>query len=66
MNHTYAVKNTFSLRTILIVPYVALVLGLASAIGWLSYRAGDSAVLTVSDHLLLETAERIGQAIDRH
>jgi diguanylate cyclase (GGDEF)-like protein len=66
MNHTSAVKNTFSLRTILIVPYVALVLGLASAIGWLSYRAGDSAVLTVSDHLLLETAERIGQAIDRH
>ncbi|AZP11305.1 sensor domain-containing diguanylate cyclase [Undibacterium parvum] len=66
MNHTAAVKNTFSLRTILIVPYVALVLVLASAIGWLSYRAGDSAVLTVSDHLLLETAERIGQAIDRH
>ncbi|MFZ6750138.1 diguanylate cyclase domain-containing protein [Undibacterium sp. Ren11W] len=66
MNHTSAVKNTFSLRTILIVPYVALVLVLASAIGWLSYRAGDSAVLTVSDHLLLETAERIGQAIDRH
>lgn len=59
-------SSRFSLRTILIVPYVALVLGLAAAIGWLSYRAGDRAVLTVSEHLLLETAERIGQAIDRH
>lgn len=68
MNQTSeaAVSNKFSLRTILIVPYVALVLGLAAAIGLLSYSAGDRAVLTVSEHLLLETAERIGQAIDRH
>ncbi|MDO9191555.1 MAG: sensor domain-containing diguanylate cyclase, partial [Undibacterium sp.] len=56
----------FSLRTILIVPYVALVLGLAAAIGLLSYSAGDRAVRTVSEHLLLETAERIGLAVDRH
>lgn len=66
MNHIQTVKNKFSLRTILIVPYVALVLVLTSAIGLLSYSAGDTAVLTVSEHLLLETAERIGQAIDRH
>ena len=58
--------HMISLRMILIVPYVALVLGLATAIGLLSYRAGNTAVMTVSDHLLLETAERIGQAIDRH
>ncbi len=56
----------FSLRTILIVPYVALVLGLTAAIGLLSYIAGDRAVRTVSEHLLLETAERIGLAVDRH
>ncbi len=61
-----SVSNRFSLRTILIVPYVALVLGLATVIGLLSYNAGDRAILTVSEHLLLETAERIGQAIDRH
>jgi diguanylate cyclase (GGDEF)-like protein len=61
-----SVSDRFSLRTILIVPYVALVLGLATVIGLLSYNAGDRAILTVSEHLLLETAERIGQAIDRH
>ncbi|MFZ6843358.1 diguanylate cyclase domain-containing protein [Undibacterium sp. RuTC16W] len=59
-------STSFSLRTVLIVPYVALVLGLAIVIGLLSYRAGSRAVLTVSEHLLLETVGRIGQAIDRH
>ncbi len=55
-----------SLRTVLIFPYVALVIVLAVAIGGLSYRTGSQAVLTVSEHLLQETVSRIGQAIDRH
>ncbi len=55
-----------SLRTVLIFPYVALVIILAIAIGTLSYLAGSQAVLTVSEHLLQETVGRIGQAIDRH
>ncbi|MBU1237904.1 MAG: diguanylate cyclase [Gammaproteobacteria bacterium] len=55
-----------SLKVALIVPYVALVLGLAIAIGILSYAAGSRAVLVVSEHLLLETVGRIGQAVDRH
>jgi len=55
-----------SLRLSLTLPFVALVLGVALSIGALSYRAGSQAVDTVADNLLLETAARIGQAVDRH
>ncbi len=56
----------FTLRSVLIFPYVALVIALAVAIGTLSYLAGEHAVLTVSEHLLTETVGRISQAVDRH
>lgn len=56
----------FSLRSVLIVPYVVLVIALAVAIGTLSYLTGGQAVLTVSEHLLKETVSRISQAVDRH
>lgn len=55
-----------SLRSVLIFPYVALVVALAVAIGILSYLTGSHAVLTVSEHLLTETVSRISQAVDRH
>ena len=55
-----------SLRSVLIFPYVVLVVCLALAIGSLSYNAGYHAVQTVSNHLLEETVSRISQAIDRH
>ena len=55
-----------SLRSVLIFPYVALVVALAVAIGTLSYFTGSGAVLTVSEHLLRETVSRISQAVDRH
>ncbi|MFT2110492.1 diguanylate cyclase domain-containing protein [Marinomonas sp. 2405UD68-3] len=55
-----------SLRSVLIFPYVALIICLAIAIGLLSYRAGSYAVHTVSNHLLKETISRLNQAIDRH
>ncbi|MDX5410905.1 MAG: diguanylate cyclase [Thauera sp.] len=54
------------LRLVLIVPYVILVVGLAVAIGMLSYTAGSNAVSTVSSQLLLEVVGRIAQAVDRH
>jgi diguanylate cyclase (GGDEF)-like protein len=55
-----------SLRQWLTLPYLALVFGVALLIGTLSYRTGSQAVDTVANHLLLETVERIGQAVDRH
>ena len=58
--------NKLSLRSVLIFPYVILIVCLAVAIGFLSYGAGTHAVRTVSNHLLEETVSRISQAIDRH
>lgn len=58
--------KTFSLKTVLICPYVILVVTLALGIGFLSYSAGTKAVNTVSEHLLHETVSRISQAVDRH
>lgn len=55
-----------SLRIVLIVPYVTLVVLLATVLGFLSYRTGSDAVLLVSNHLLEETASRISLAVDRH
>ena len=59
-------KFRLSLRQVLTIPYVALLLAVALTIVSLSYVAGSRAVDTVSSQLLLETASRIGQAVDRH
>lgn len=61
-----APRPYLSLRQWLTLPFVALVLGVALTIGALSYRTGSHAVDTLSEKLLLETVDRIGQAIDRH
>ncbi|MGL1834581.1 diguanylate cyclase [Rhodocyclaceae bacterium SMB388] len=59
-------NNPASLRLVLTVPYVVLVIGLAVAIGILSYQAGSRAIDTLTGQLLLETVGRITQAVDRH
>ncbi|HRQ56142.1 MAG TPA: diguanylate cyclase [Azoarcus taiwanensis] len=59
-------KNALSLRLLLTVPYVILVIMLASVLGVLSYQAGSRAIGTLTDQLLLETVGRITQAVDRH
>jgi diguanylate cyclase (GGDEF)-like protein len=56
----------FSLRQWLTIPYVALVLGVATLVGALSYRTGSEVVDSLSNQLLLETVARIEQAVDRH
>lgn len=56
----------FSLRQWLTIPYVALVLGVATLVGALSYRTGSDVVDSLSNQLLLETVARIEQAVDRH
>ncbi len=59
-------KHAISLRLLLTVPYVVLVVMLASVLGVLSYQAGSRAIGTLTDQLLLETVGRITQAVDRH
>lgn len=63
-----AVKKIFSpsLRQMLTIPYVILVLLLATTIVLLSYSAGREAVDTLSDYALGETVSRITQAVDLH
>ncbi len=58
--------SRLSLRQWLTLPYVLLVGLVAIVIAALSYRTGSDAVDTVAKHLLIETVERIGQAVDRH
>lgn len=55
-----------SLRTLLTLPYVALVLAAAGIIAVLSYSAGRDAVDNLSGQLLVETVNRIAQTVDRH
>lgn len=55
-----------SLKTLLIAPYLALVMATAAIIGALSYRAGSHAVDDLSGQLLAETVHRIAQAVERH
>ena len=55
-----------SLRTLLVVPYVVLVAALALIGGTLSYHSSRDAIDTWSSQLLIETVERIKQAVDRH
>ena len=59
-------RSHLSLRVLLTVPYVVLVLGLAAIVGALSFAAGRDAVDTLSGQLLIETVNRIGQAVERH
>jgi diguanylate cyclase (GGDEF)-like protein len=54
------------LRVLLTVPYVLMVVLLALIVGVLSYRAGRDAVDEFSGQLLIETVNRIAQAVDRH
>ena len=58
--------SRLSLRWQLTLPYVLLVLALAGVLALLSYRAGQNAVDNLSGQLLIETVNRIAQAVDRH
>jgi diguanylate cyclase (GGDEF)-like protein len=58
--------SSFSLRQWLTIPYLVLVLGVATVIGTLSYRTGSEVVDTLSHNLLLEIVNRIELTIERH
>ncbi len=58
--------DRLSLRQLLTGPYVLLVLVLTAVLGGLSFQAGRGAVDDLSGQLLVETVNRIAQAVDRH
>jgi diguanylate cyclase (GGDEF)-like protein len=57
---------SLSLRSALTIPYVVLTLALAAIIALLSYWAGLKAVESLSTALLVDTVQRVSQAVDRH
>lgn len=54
-----------SLQRVLLLPYIALVLGLSLVIGVFSYRSGSQSVEEVARHLLTETVQRIGISVQQ-
>ena len=62
----WALPAKLPLRRLLTVPYVLLVVLIALVIGLLSYRSGRTIVDNLSGQLLVETVNRIAQAVDRH
>lgn len=58
--------NKSSLRRQLVLPYVLLVIFVSAAIAWVSYRAGEDAVKTLSDRVLTDMVSRIVSATEQH
>ena len=58
--------NNSSLRRQLVLPYVLLVLFVSAAIAWVSYKAGEETVGTLSRRVLTDMALRIGGATEQH
>lgn len=58
--------NKSSLRRQLVLPYVALVVFVSVAIGWVSSRAGEAAVQTLTQRVLAEMTDHIGSATEQH
>ncbi len=58
-------KNRISLHTLLIVPYVILIVSLALIWGVLSYRSGRSISLSVIKYSLESTSQNIAQKIEQ-
>ena len=50
------------LRLLLTLPYVMLLVALAAAVGWLSYRAADESLEVMANKLHQSTGERIQEA----
>ena len=63
---TALLRQSPSLRRILLLPYILLVLSLALVIGLLSYQSGSRAVEGVASRLLQRTVQSIGQMVDHH
>lgn len=58
--------NSSSLRRQLVLPYVLLVVFVSAAIGWVSYRAGEEAVRGLTERVVLDLLNRIGNATEQH
>ena len=58
--------NKSSLHRQLVLPYVLLVIFVSITIGWVSYHAGEKAVTSLSQRVLMDMVERIANATEHH
>jgi len=56
----------FSLKTVLIVPFVLQIVTAVGLVGYLSYRSGQKAVEDLANKLLEETAERVSDRVNSY
>ena len=54
----------FSLKWLLIIPFVLQIVGAVSLVGYLSYRSGEQAVEKLADKLMLQTSNNIQQHLN--
>ncbi|NEP44915.1 MAG: hypothetical protein F6K35_39120, partial [Okeania sp. SIO2H7] len=59
-------KPKFSLRSILIVPFLVQIVAAVSIVGYLSYRNGQKAVDRLAKELRSEVANRIAKKLDHY
>ena len=52
------------LRLVLIVPFVALITGAVSLVGYLSYQSGQEAVTNLADQLMDQASSRVSDHLD--
>lgn len=55
-----------SLRQQLVLPFVMLVIFVACSIGWVSFRAGEQAVETLTRRVLIDMVDRVDASTERH
>jgi len=59
-------NRPFSLKTVLIVPFVLQIITAVGLVGYLSYRSGQKAVEDLANQLLEETAERVSDRVNSY
>jgi signal transduction histidine kinase len=56
----------FSLRNLLIVPFLLQIVGITGVVGYLSYRSGQQAVSDIANQLMAETSKRASQSLNSY
>jgi len=57
-------KRTFSLQTLLIVPFVLQVVGITGLVGYLSYRSGQRTIAILASQIMEETGDLVTQDLN--
>ncbi|MGF1516919.1 MAG: ATP-binding protein [Nodosilinea sp.] len=56
----------FSLRNLLIVPFLLQIIGITGLVGYLSFRSGQRAVRDIATQLMAETGKRVSESLNTY